>query len=85
MEDEEEGENPFIAADSMNPDEREEVVSTNIQRLRERDKREVIMKVMSELLENLNNALPLLRRANHSLNVNEPNSPVGTGTEYNVD
>lgn len=68
--------NHLIVMDSMSVEERDEVVSTNIQRLRDRDGREVIVKVMEELLENLTKALPKLREANDALD--------GKGAEESV-
>ena len=68
---EEEEENRLVASDSMSVEEREEVVSTYIQRLRERDRREVIVKVMEE--------------ANHALDGKETSNSVGMIAECNVD
>lgn len=82
---EEEEENRLVASDSMSVEEREEVVSTYIQRLRERDRREVIVKVMEELLENLMKALPQLKEANHVLDGKETSNSVGMIAECNLD
>mgnify|MGYP000005365578 FL=1 len=59
--------NLYLKKDSMDGAERREVIQTNLQRVREKDRHEVTATILSELADQLSAATPSVREKNRLL------------------
>ena len=59
--------NPYLETDAMGEAERKEVIQTNLQRVRDKDRHEVTAGILSELADQLQAVIPSVKEKNRLL------------------